>query len=163
MISPCFIYVAPMARSSTQVYRPGSPDDITFFNLAFHLNLPRPALPSTSGQEIPAPDLSKLGSPYDWSPFHKSLITWVSCIATLFASFAASCYSPGAFQMASEWGTSEVATLVGITMFCCGFAIGPMFLAPFSEITGRKPVFVATAILLMICQLCCAVTRLYAG
>lgn len=48
-------------------------------------------------------------------------------------------------------------------MFTTGFATAPMVLAPFSELNGRKPVFVATGILFVICQLCCAVTRSYPG
>ncbi|KAL4914504.1 major facilitator superfamily domain-containing protein [Aspergillus aurantiobrunneus] len=138
------------------------PGEMRFLNLTFDSEIPKPRVDSP-GHCVPPPDLSKLDSPYQWSPFNKSFVTCVSCIATLFASFAASCYSPGALQMASEWEKSQVATLLGITTFCCGFAVGPMFLAPFSEVAGRKPVFVLTAILFMICQACCAVTRLYSG
>ncbi|PYI10972.1 MFS general substrate transporter [Aspergillus sclerotiicarbonarius CBS 121057] len=127
--------------------------------LTFQTVLSWPSGPTPS----PAPDLTQLGSPYKWSPTYKWALTVVSCVSTLFASFAARCYSPGAEQMASEWQVSQVAALVGITTFCCGFAIGPMFLVPFSEIYGRKPVFVATAILFTICQLCCSVTRSYPG
>ncbi|RAH48941.1 MFS general substrate transporter [Aspergillus brunneoviolaceus CBS 621.78] len=112
---------------------------------------------------VPPPKLKHLESPYEWTRHYKGVLTGVSCIATLFASFAASCYSPGAAQMEAEWHVSQVASLVGITTFTSGFAIGPMFLAPFSEIYGRKPVFIATAILFTICQVCCAVTRLYSG
>ncbi|OGM47159.1 hypothetical protein ABOM_003953 [Aspergillus bombycis] len=112
---------------------------------------------------VPPPDLKHLGSPYDWSWQYKGVMTGVSCIATLFASFAASCYSPGVAQMEAKWHVSQVATLIGITTFTSGFAIGPMFLAPFPEIYGRKPVFIATAILFTACQVCCAVTRLYSG
>jgi MFS family permease len=65
--------------------------------------------------------------------------------------------------MAVEWQVSRTAVLVGITIFTGGFAIGPMFLAPFSEIHGRKPVFIATAILFTLCQVGCAVTTLYPG
>lgn len=65
--------------------------------------------------------------------------------------------------MADEWHVSQEAVLVGITTFTSGFAVGPMFLAPFSEINGRKPVFVATAILFTVCQLCCAVCRSFPG
>lgn len=36
-------------------------------------------------------------------------------------------------------------------------------IAPFSELNGRRPVFIATGILFVICQLCCAVTRSYSG
>ncbi|KAJ5639325.1 uncharacterized protein N7484_007187 [Penicillium longicatenatum] len=135
--------------------------EIIYLDLNFDSDLPQPS--PYSRPDIPPPNLSKLTSPYDWSPAQKSVVLAVSCTSTCFASFAASCYSPGVEQMASEWNIGEVACLVGITTFCCGFAVGPMFLAPFSEITGRKPVFVATAILLAICQLCCAVTRLYSG
>ncbi|PYH48547.1 MFS transporter [Aspergillus saccharolyticus JOP 1030-1] len=134
-------------------------ENIIYLNLTFDAKLPLPS----QNFKVPRPDLTKLVSPHDWSPKHKICVTWISCIATLFASFAASCYSPGAKQMAGEWHISEVASLVGITTFCCGFAIGPMFLAPFSEITGRKPVFIGTAILLLICQICCSVTRSYSG
>lgn len=138
--------------------------EITYLDLDFESELPQPdPLPAHNDIEIPPPDLSKLGSPYDWPIVHKAFATCVSSVSALFASFAASCYSPGAIQMASEWGISEVAALVGITTFTAGFAVGPMFLAPFSEITGRKPVFVATSILLTVCQLCCAETRLYSG
>ena len=116
-----------------------------------------------SSHPVLPPDLNTLGSPYEWSRQYKGAMIGVSCIATIFASFAASCYSPGAAQMESEWHVSQLAALVGITTFTTGFAIGPMFLAPFSEIYGRKPVFVATAILFTVCQICCAVTRLYPG
>ncbi|EEA20546.1 hypothetical protein TMatcc_000534 [Talaromyces marneffei ATCC 18224] len=139
---------------------PNTGRHIVYLNLSFETVLPTPV---RFVDTIPPPDLLKLGSPYDWSPKRKSFITYVSCISTLFASFAASCYSPGAEQMAAEWHISQVACLIGITTFCAGFAVGPMFLAPFSEIIGRKPVFVATAILFMVCQLCCSVTRLYGG
>lgn len=38
-----------------------------------------------------------------------------------------------------------------------------MVLAPFSEINGRRPVFIASGILFVICQLCTGFTRSYAG
>ncbi|RDW65699.1 MFS transporter [Aspergillus mulundensis] len=136
------------------------PKDITFLDLSFDSELPIPVRPN---KDIAQPNLSKLGSPYQWSSFQKSFITWLSCITTLFASFATSCYSPGAEQMSSEWEVSRVAALLGITTFCCGMGFAPMFLVPLSEIVGRKPVFVGTAVMLVLFQVCCAVTRLYSG
>jgi hypothetical protein len=125
---------------------------------------PNPQLfPAFYTDNLPPPNLKKYESPYDWSPARKYFITTVSCISTLFASFAASCYSPGVEQMSAEWKVSDVAVTVGITTFTSGFAVGPMFLAPISEVVGRKNVFVATAFLFTICQLCCAVTRIYPG
>lgn len=44
-----------------------------------------------------------------------------------------------------------------------GFAIAPMILAPFSEINGRRPVFVFSGIAFVIFQLLCGVTRTFYG
>lgn len=41
--------------------------------------------------------------------------------------------------------------------------MAPMVLAPFSEIQGRRPVFIVSGIVFVICQLGTAVTRSYAG
>jgi MFS family permease len=50
-----------------------------------------------------------------------------------------------------------------MTAFTAGFAIAPMALAPFSEINGRKPVFLVTGVVFAISQLCCGLTTSYAG
>lgn len=44
-----------------------------------------------------------------------------------------------------------------------GFAIAPMVLAPLSEINGRQPLFMASGVLFVICQLCTGLTQSYAG
>ncbi|KAE9366971.1 MFS multidrug transporter-like protein [Stipitochalara longipes BDJ] len=132
---------------------------ITYHYLTFESVLPFPARPSGP----PQPDLMKFTSPFDWPESRKNFMVWLSCIATLITAYTAGSYSPAIDQMTAEWNVSEVAALVGITSFCCGFAIAPMVLAPFSEIQGRYPVFVGAGILYLICQICCAVTRSYAG
>lgn len=71
--------------------------------------------------------------------------------------------SPGIEQMRTHWNVSTVAMLCGITTFTTGFGIAPMVLAPFSEINGRRPVFIATGVLFVVCQICCAVTNTFAG
>ncbi|EKG09763.1 Major facilitator superfamily [Macrophomina phaseolina MS6] len=140
---------------------------IVWRNLTFETELPRPSSlqPPYQGAPPPpeCPNLKKYGNPFDWSPKHKSVILWLSCLATVMAAFTAGSYSPGVTQMSDEWHVSRVAGLVGITIFTCGFAVAPMVLAPLSEINGRKPVFLACGILFVICQLCCAVTQVYGG
>jgi MFS family permease len=65
--------------------------------------------------------------------------------------------------MCEEWNISQTVALLGITTFCSGFAIAPMILAPFSEITGRYGVFVGAGILFVLCQAFCAITTSFAG
>lgn len=140
---------------------------IEYHYLEFETELPAPSTIISSlsdGRAAPdPPDLSNYVSPFTWSESRKSFITWLSCAITTVTAYTAGSYSPAAAQMSAEWGVSEEATLVGITTFTTGFAIAPMVLAPFSEFNGRKPVFVASGILFVLCQLCCALTRSFPG
>ncbi|TAQ89681.1 hypothetical protein B7494_g1987 [Chlorociboria aeruginascens] len=111
----------------------------------------------------PRPNLKKYTSPFLWSDSRKSYTTWLSCIATAITAYTAGSYAPAAAQMSLEWGVSDVAILVGITTFCCGIAIAPMILAPFSEIQGRYPVFIVAGLLYLVSQIGCAITRSYPG
>lgn len=140
---------------------------IEYHYLTFETELPAPStIVSARPDGRPAPEhpnLSNYVSPFTWSESRKSFITWLSCAVTVVTAYTAGSYSPASAQMSAEWSVSQEATLVGITTFTTGFAIAPMVLAPFSEFNGRKPVFVASGILFVISQLCCAVTRSFAG
>jgi multidrug resistance protein len=141
--------------------------EIVWHYLTFETELPHPTSirPTKPGQEPPPepPKLAKYGDPFEWSAKRKNLTIWVACVITALTAFSAGSYSPGIGQMTEEWGISNVAALVGITTFTTGFAIAPMVLAPFSEINGRRPVFIASGILFVICQLCSGLTQSYAG
>ena len=152
--------------------RPPSPagqglEPIIYHYLTFDTELPSPStLTSTSPNEASAPeapDLRNYQSPFTWSKSRKTLILWLSCVSTIVTAYTAGSYSSASAAMAAEWQVSEQAIYVGITMFTTGFGIAPMVLAPFSEINGRYPVFVATGILFVICQISCAAAQSYAG
>lgn len=91
------------------------------------------------------------------------MMAWIGCISTGIIAYSAGAYASGAAQMEREFHVSEPAFEVGITVFTCGFAVAPMFLAPFSEINGRKPVFVISGALLVLFQLTCALTPNFGG
>ena len=139
---------------------------IIYHYLTFETELPSPTNlgPAQNGSMAPEPpDLSNYVSPFTWSTSRKTFTTWLSCAVTAVTAYTAGSYSPPSQQMSDYWDVSQIAIYVGITTFTTGFAVAPMVLAPFSELSGRKPVFVATGILFVVCQLCCAVTRSYPG
>ncbi|KAL8868719.1 MAG: hypothetical protein Q9174_004803 [Haloplaca sp. 1 TL-2023] len=149
---------------------PGTLDEtpIVFHYLTFDTELPPPSLRSRASHVSedlgpPPPDLRSYVSPFTWSESRKTITTWLSCFVTVITAYTAGSYSPAAQQMMNEWNVSRTAVYVGITTFTTGFATAPMILAPFSELNGRKPVFIATGVLFVICQLCCAVTRSFPG
>jgi len=135
--------------------------------LTFDTELPHPSTihPTQPSQEPPPepPNLVKYTNPFDWSETRKNFTMWISCVITTLTAFSAGAYSPGVYQMTQEWGVSSVAALVGITTFTTGFAFAPMVLAPFSEINGRRPVFLASGVLFAVCQLCSGLTQSYGG
>ena len=111
----------------------------------------------------PCPSLKEYDNPFTWSKTRKNLMTWVSCATNMTAAYSAGSYAAPEAQLTELWGVSRVAYNVGITVFTVGFGIAPMVLAPFSEINGRRPVFIATGILFVAMQLACSLTDSYAG
>lgn len=139
--------------------------DIQYRYLTFESDIPlNPILPqNVSGEIPPCPNLTDYDNPFAWSLTRKKFMTYLSCSVNITAAFAAGSYASPAYKLTEKWGVSNVAYNVGITVFTLGFGVAPMVLAPFSEINGRRPVFIATGILFVICQLCCALTETYGG
>ncbi len=140
---------------------------IVYHYMTFDTELPcqsNARVPKTSASNhLPAPDLRRFISPFDWPESRKTYTVWLSCAVTAATAYTAGSYGAATEQMMEAWDVSQTAIYVGITTFTTGFATAPMILAPFSEINGRKPVFIATGTLFVICQLCCAVTRSFPG
>lgn len=51
-------------------------------------------------------------------------------------------YAPGAAALAKEFHiTSSTVTTLTVSIYLCGFAFGPMFIAPLSELYGRLVIY----------------------
>ncbi|KAK1752975.1 major facilitator superfamily domain-containing protein [Echria macrotheca] len=154
----------PTARQRTQ----GMMDDsaeITYPYLTFKTPLPTPNVPSDATVEtLQPPDLSKYTNPITWPDSRKYLMLALSCVATFLTGYTSGSYSPPQSLMREDLGaSSNIAVLTGITSFCAGFGFAPMFLAPFSEMNGRYPVFVVAGIMYVVFQAVCGVVRTLAG
>jgi len=127
--------------------------EIEYHYLELETPLPTPSitLPPGPGQSAPpdAPSLEKYTSPFLWPKWRKSLMTYIACAVTALAGYCAGEVSPASEELCKEWGISAVVYNLSITIFCIGFALAPMVLAPFSEINGRRPIFVVSGILLV--------------
>jgi multidrug resistance protein len=116
-----------------------------------------------SGELPPMPNLRDYDNPFEWARSRKNIMTWLSCSVNITAAYSAGSYASPADTLTQKWGVSPVVYNLGITLFTCGFGIAPMVLAPFSEINGRRPVFIVTGLLFVICQLSCALTESFGG
>ncbi|GAB1218055.1 hypothetical protein ATERTT37_007301 [Aspergillus terreus] len=128
-----------------------SNQDVEYLYLELETPLPTPLItsPPGPGQSPPpeCPDLKKYTSPFLWPKWRKSMMTWIACAVTALAGYSAGEVSPPSTELRKEWNLSLVVYNVSITIFCIGFALAPMVLAPFSEINGRRPIFIGSGII----------------
>ena len=138
-------------------------DDFQWEYLEFDTSLPDFTTMISESSLIKPPNLQKYGNPFEWSRPQKNVTLFLCCISTFLAAYGAGEYGFTGETLRSEWNLSLVAFETGLTVFAFGFAIAPMFLAPFTEINGRRPVFLLSGLLLLIATIGCAVTDSFAG
>lgn len=112
---------------------------------------------------LKAPNLKKFDNPFDWSPRRKNTILLLCCTSTFLAAYGAGEYGFTGGTLRPEWDLGHVAFQTGLTSYGLGFAIAPMFLAPFTEINGRRPVFLLSGLLLLVATIGCAATNSFTG
>ncbi|RAL13086.1 MFS transporter [Aspergillus homomorphus CBS 101889] len=83
--------------------------------------------------------------PMAFSAVTKWSLTFLVAVATLAVALVSSAYSGGLVEIVLYFRISEEVSLLGISLFVIGFAVGPLFWAPLSEIYGRRPVMVLSA------------------
>jgi hypothetical protein len=146
--------------------------EIVYLCLTFKTPLPLPNIVGSNSPGAPAskhqapacPDLTPYSNPLGWPSSRKNMVLFLSCAATFLTAYTSGSYSPPQDLIREDLGaSSNVAVLAGITTFCVGFALAPMFLAPFSEMNGRYPVFVVSGIVYVVFQAVCGVVRNLAG
>ena len=83
-------------------------------------------------------------NPKEWSILRRWYITVVAVLLVVNATFASSSPSGCLQGIAEEFGVSEEAAGLVITLFLLGYCSGPFFFAPLSEYFGRRYVFYGT-------------------
>lgn len=138
-------------------------DGIRYEFLTFETQIPFDDSIASGDAAVTLPSLRQYDSPFDWSASRKNIILVISCWCTFTAAYSAGAYSIASEPQRERWHVSSVAFSVGVTMWALGFACSPMLLAPFSEINGRRPVFIGSAVLFLAGQIGCATTNSFAG
>lgn len=110
-----------------------------------------------------APKLNQFQSPFDWPSSRKNMTLILCTMSTFLAAYSAGSYSISSQPLRAKFNVSSEVFATGITTWCVGFACSPMFLAPFSELKGRKPVFLFSGYLFFVATIGCAVTNSFAG
>lgn len=106
---------------------------------------------------------TRYDDPQTWPNSCKTLVVWLSCLSTFVTTYTPGAYTAGLPQYHTAWGVNTTQVFAGITLFTLCFAISPMFLASLSELTGRRPLFLAVGVIYVISQLGSALSQSFAG
>lgn len=66
------------------------------------------------------------------------MITLVAAFSTLVVSLSSSAYSGTVDSIIADFGVSSQVATLGLSLYVLGFAVGPLFWAPVSEVCGRQ-------------------------
>jgi multidrug resistance protein len=87
------------------------------------------------------------GNPQNFSRRRKWTITVIMSLMTMWITFASSVFSTATVVTAKEFGVSNEVMVLGTSLTVFGFALGPLFWAPVSELYGRRlPLFSGYAV-----------------
>jgi hypothetical protein len=87
----------------------------------------------------------------------KWFIVGLVSVTTLLTPFASSILAPGIEHVEADFGTTNSAVgSLSVTIYLIGYVVGPLFLAPLSEIYGRKPVLGIANFFFCVWQIGCA-------
>ena len=75
----------------------------------------------------------------------KWLWTLLVALANMAVALATSAYTAPARELKNDFRTSQEVFELGLSLFVLGFAVGPIFWGPLSELYGRQIVFMGTA------------------
>lgn len=76
-------------------------------------------------------------NPLQYDQWRKWTITILQAMATLAVAFVSTAYSGGIIEVIKSFHVSMTVAILGISMFVCGFAVGPLLWAPLSGLFAR--------------------------
>ncbi|KAM0541533.1 hypothetical protein ACHAPJ_013202 [Fusarium lateritium] len=95
--------------------------------------------------------------PLNWSKAKKNLHLVIVSLFTLAANLAATMFAPGASELASDFNiTNSTVTAMTVSLYVLGFALGPLLLAPLSELYGRLIIYYLCNVLYIAFTIGCA-------
>ncbi|XHG08973.1 hypothetical protein AWENTII_012057 [Aspergillus wentii] len=76
-------------------------------------------------------------NPHNWSLPTKLTCTAQACAMVFVVALSSSIFGPSAHVTAQQFGVADDTMHLGVALFVAGFAVGPLFFAPLSEVVGH--------------------------
>ncbi|GAB7355630.1 hypothetical protein MBLNU459_g6351t1 [Dothideomycetes sp. NU459] len=96
------------------------------------------------------------GNPKEFPLWYKSLVILAMSYGTSCAVLYSTSYTSAIPGLQSEFGISNTTGILGVTTYLLGMATGSLFLAPLSEMYGRRPIYIIALFMFVVLVLPCA-------
>ncbi|VEU22203.1 DEKNAAC103213 [Brettanomyces naardenensis] len=106
-----------------------------------------PMLPSSEEYTVSFDGRGDPLHPQNWSVGTKIAQCAIIAFQTLCVAFDSSVFAEANPSISAIYHIADVVATLGTTLFIFGFATGPVFWAPISELYGRRPVLVVSSFL----------------
>ncbi|KAL4931700.1 MFS transporter [Aspergillus undulatus] len=114
---------------------------------------PDPDVVDWEGPDDPA-------NPKNWSSARKTMATLTIALISILTPLGSSMVAPSTSQLMDEFNfTSDILGAFVVSVYLLGYAIGPLILAPLSELYGRMPIYHVCNILYLVWTVACAVAQ----
>ncbi|ODV97726.1 hypothetical protein PACTADRAFT_37810 [Pachysolen tannophilus NRRL Y-2460] len=97
--------------------------------------------------------------PYHWPVWQKYGIVVVYCMLQVFVTLTSTTYVGVEWIVEEKFNVGAQVATLGQSMFILGTAVGPAFLGPLSDVSGRKWVYVGSMIFYLLINIGCALPR----
>ncbi|XWX02280.1 hypothetical protein V2A60_010316 [Cordyceps javanica] len=145
-------------------------NDVLEPDLERNLNKEAVAESHTSDAQFPVTDLDAgiVGwdsqddpqNPQNYTPRKKWMILALISVMTIISPLASSMFAPAVGYMARDFDeTNETVVSLSVSIYLIGYTVGPLLLAPLSEIYGRRIVLSAGNWFFVVWQIGCALAR----
>ncbi|TFK91081.1 MFS general substrate transporter [Polyporus arcularius HHB13444] len=97
--------------------------------------------------------------PRNWSNAYKWYITFVCAVSVVQIAFATAIIAGDFSGVMKEFHVSEVVVALTVSLMIVGFGVGPLILAPLSELHGRRPFWVVPSLIYILFNIPCAMAK----
>ncbi|KAL4886864.1 putative MFS polyamine transporter [Aspergillus karnatakaensis] len=106
-------------------------------------------IPVSELSTLPWDDPGQTKNPKNWSPKKRIWHTLPPMLNGFVIVFATAVVEPALPSIMDEFNVSHITATLSLTLYTLGIGIGPVFMAPLSEILGRKWTLVTTLVFLL--------------
>ena len=85
-------------------------------------------------------------NPLNWSFWWKCTVTFIMSLGEFVTMMSGSMLAPALEQLSATFHISAASVSLVLSIFLLAFAFGPLFLGPFCEMYGRRPVWLVCGV-----------------